>query len=311
MTDAPRSLFKHPVLLVVGALVVAASGCGSRTAPSASTTTTASKIAAPVTTTASGPPTTATTAAAAPGPHSKMLPEIVVPAGSWEYEHSSPGDETWYFTAPYEQTVGMLKAQLPIGQIFRGVPWCKGDVGQQISQFSTNWFWATNNEELWVLVTPPSNSPRPQGNIEFEWDAVTDGSGRQVCTAPLPDSFSAEPPPGPAPTTTNGSEPLPHSDKAEIDLPPGSWLMSNKPNPPMPPGETWSYDVSPSDMIAWLKARLPIGQPFHGSDWCPNTPQSEGFTAWEWIGNGQRFFAQVDNENGMVVFERGPTQSVC
>ena len=27
--------------------------------------------------------------------------------------------------------------------------------------------------------------------------------------------------------------------------------------------EEWFYDVSQSDMVAWLQQRLPVGQPFH------------------------------------------------
>jgi hypothetical protein len=137
---------------------------------------------------------------------------------------------------------------------------------------------------------------------------VTDGSGRQTCTAPLPDSFSAEPPPGPAATTTNGSEPLPHSDKAEIDMPPGSWQSPSNPEMVKTNSEIWNYVVSQSDMVAWLMQRLPVGQAFHGIAWC-NAPQIEGQTAWEWISNGQRFYVQITDS--LVEFQRGATDWPC
>jgi hypothetical protein len=85
----------------------------------------------------------------------------------------------------------MLKGQLPIGQTFRGVPWCKGDTGP-VSDVITAWSWATNTEDLTVFVTPPSQTPRPQGQIEFRWQAVPDGNGREGCTAPLPASVNPE-----------------------------------------------------------------------------------------------------------------------
>ena len=95
----------------------------------------------------------ASTAAAPvePGPRSKMLPEIALPAGATEAPHNSPGDETWFVTTPYDQTVAMLKAQLPIGQTFRGVPFCSGDTGP-VSLDINAWYWSTDTEELSVFA---------------------------------------------------------------------------------------------------------------------------------------------------------------
>jgi hypothetical protein len=283
--------------------LVASCGGGSSLSPSSSSSraiSTSASVPQAIQTSSLAPPPTAT-----PGPHSKMLPEISVPTGSFEYEHNTTDDETWYFTTPYDQTITMLKAQLPIDQTFRGVPYCKGNVGDAIS----GWNWSTNTEDLEVFVTPPSKNPRPQGQIEFRWQAVTDGNGRDGCTAPLPASVSAQPPPGPAPTNAPGSGPLPHSDEAEIDMPPGSWLAPSNPETVKTHSEIWNYDVSQSDMVAWLKQRLPVGQPFHGIPWC-GAPQIEGQTSWEWLSNGQRFYVQVTNY-GLVEFQRGPTDWPC
>jgi hypothetical protein len=252
-------------------------------------------------------PTSTSPPAVAPGPHSKMLPEITLPAGTTEAAHNTPGDETWFATTPFDQTVAMLKAQLPIGQTFRGVPWCKGD--GPVSPDINEWEWSTDTEALTVFAQRPGLIG-PQQDIEFRWEAVTDGSGREGCTAPLPASVSAEPPPGPAPTNPpSGSGPLPHSDEAEIDMPPGSWLSPSNPETVKTHSEMWNYDVSQSDMVAWLQQRLPVGQPFHGIAWC-SAPQIEGQTAWEWISNGQRFYVQVTNYN-LVEFQRGPTDWPC
>jgi hypothetical protein len=198
MTDAQRPWLKHPVSLIVGALVVAASGCGSGTAPSPSTVTvTASTTTPPATTTAStaAPP-------AAPGPQSKMLPEIALPAGSTEYGQNTPDDETWYPTTPYDQTVAALKPQLPIGQTFHGVPFCKGDVGAQITQ----WDWATDTEDLAIFVQA-AGLIGPKQEVEFRWQAIQGGGGREGCTAPLPATVSAEPPPSTSSTSTPAAEP--------------------------------------------------------------------------------------------------------
>jgi hypothetical protein len=170
------------------------------------------------------------------------------------------------------------------------------------------WTWATDTEDLSIFVTGPSIAVT-KNEIEFRWQPVTDGNGRQDCTAPLPDSYSAQPPPGPRSTSTNSSAPLPHSDKAEIDMPPGSWLMPSNPETVRTNSEEWSYDVSQSDMVAWLRQRLPVGQPFHGIAWC-DAPQIEGQTAWEWLSGGQRFYVQV-TDGGMVEFQRGSTDWPC
>ena len=138
-----------------------------------------------------------------------------------------------------------------------------------------------------------------------------DGNGREGCATSAPASASAEPPPGPAPTPGAGANtgPLPHSDKAEIDLPPGSRLLPSNPETVRTNSEHWSYDVSQSDMVAWLRQRLPVGQPFHGIAWC-DAPQIEGQTAWEWISNGQRFYVQV-TDYGLVEFQRGSAALPC
>jgi hypothetical protein len=110
-----------------------------------------------------------------------MLPEISVPAGSSEVPHNEPEDETWYFTTPYDQTAAMIKAQLPIGQPFRGVPFCKGDNDVKPGAEIVAWDWATDTEDLWISVTGPSLAINKNklGEIEFRWKPVTDGSGRQ------------------------------------------------------------------------------------------------------------------------------------
>jgi hypothetical protein len=242
-----------------------------------------------------------------------MLPEITVPAGSSEVPHNEADDETWYFTAPYDQAAAMIKAQLPIGRTFRGVPYCKGDNDLKPGAEIVAWDWSTDTEDLWISVTGPSLAINKNklGEILFRWQPVTDGSGRQQdCTAPLPDSYSPQPPPGPRSTSTNNSAPLPHSDKAEIDLPPGTWLAPSNPETVKTNSEIWYYDVSQADMVAWLTARLPIGQPFHASAFCADEPPIEGQTSWEWIGGGQRFYVQVTDYN-MVEFQRGSMAGGC
>ena len=62
-------------------------------------------------------------------------------------------------------------------------------------------------------------------------------------------------------------------------------------------------------MVAWLRQRLPVGQPFHGIAWC-GAPQIEGQTAWEWISNGERFYVQV-TDYSLLEFQRGSAALPC
>ena len=102
---------------------------------------------------------------------------------------------------------------------------------------------------------------------------------------------------------------LPHSSKAEIDLPRGSRLLPSNSVSVRTHSEHWSYRASQSDMVAWLRQRLPVGQPFRGIAWC-GAPQIDGQTAWEWISNGQRFYVQV-TDYGLVEFQRGSATLPC
>jgi hypothetical protein len=120
---------------------------------------------------------------------------------------------------------------------------------------------------------------------------------------PAPSSY-----PDPAGAVANTGS-LPHSDNAEIDLPPGSRLLPSNPVSARTHSEHWSYAVSQSDMVAWLRQRLPVGQPFHGIAWC-GAPQIDGQTAWEWISNGERFYVQVTDYN-LVEFQRGSAAFPC
>ena len=237
---------------------------------------------------------------------SKMLPEIALPAGATEDEHNTPNDETWWTTAPYEQTINMLEAQLPLGQTLEGVPFCKGDTGP-VSPVITAWSWATDTEDLTVSVSLPGSltTRGEQTEVRFRREALPDGNGRHDCTAPVPASVNPEPPPGPVSTNAPNAGPLPHSDTAEIDMPPGSFLMMPSNPQTEYTSEIWSYAVSQSDMVAWLTQRLPIGEPFHGVAWC----EEHDANTFEWIGGGQRFYAQV--ENGVVEFQRGFIDYEC
>ena len=157
-------------------------------------------------------------------------------------------------------------------------------------------------------------SPRsdwPSAGSRFQMGGSDRRQSPQSCPTPAPASASTEPPPAPAPTPSAGANtgPLPHSDKAEINLPPGSRLLPSNPEAVRTHSEHWSYDVSQSDMVAWLRQRLPVGQPFHGIAWC-DAPQIEGQTAWEWISNGERFYVQV-TDYGLVEFQRGSAALPC
>ena len=156
-----------------------------------------------------------------------MLPEISLPVGAHEAAHNTPSDETWFVTTPYDQTLAMLKAQLPFGQTFRGMPWCVGVDGLEFMR----WIWRTDTEALSVYLRAPGVSG-PDQVVIFARGAVKDGNGREGCATPALASASAEPPQGPAATPSAGANtaPFSHSDKAEVDLPQGSRLLPPIPN---------------------------------------------------------------------------------
>ena len=113
-------------LLAVAAAVLAIAAC-TRHIPSPPlrqttdepTTTHSAAPASPTTTPSTWP-------ALQPGPHSKMLPGITLPVGSVEGANNTPDDEFWDYTVPYDEAVNIMKAQLPIGQTFMGLPFCQG-----------------------------------------------------------------------------------------------------------------------------------------------------------------------------------------
>ncbi|PND54434.1 hypothetical protein CRM90_27940 [Mycobacterium sp. ENV421] len=205
----------------------------------------------------------------------------------------------------------MLNGQLAADKPFHGLPVCNIPNGK-LSDVITGFNWATDTDSISIFVTPPGSVTNKQKTteVEFRWEAIPDGNARTGCTAPMPASINPEPPPGPRPTDGNNAGPLPHSDKAEIDMPPGSWLSPSNPVMVKAQSEIWNYDVSQPDMVEWLKRRLPIGKSFHGIAWCTDqSPPPEGQVDWVWSSGGQWFHANVSD--GLVEFQRGPTSYGC
>lgn len=107
-------------------------------------------------------------------PHSKMLPEITLPSGSSEFNGNTPDDETWHYTVPYAQAVDIIKAQFPIGQSFRGLPFCRGsDESRNTSEPLwltplSMWEWSNGADDFTVFVVPPrGGSGAMENQIEF------------------------------------------------------------------------------------------------------------------------------------------------
>lgn len=138
-------------------------------------------------------PSTAVVTPAAVGPKSKMLPEIALPAGSTgSSELNELGGEEWWTDTPYDQSVLMIKAQLPLEQTLGGLPWCTGFTGNEVPGTITTWQWATDTEVLTTSVMSPTTGLTRDGKtaIEFRREAAPTGDGRRDCTAPLPATTS-------------------------------------------------------------------------------------------------------------------------
>ena len=138
-------------------------------------------------------PSTAVVTPVAAGPKSKMLPEIALPVGSTgSSELNELGGEEWWTDTPYEQSVLMIKAQLPLEQTLGGLPWCTGFTGNEVPGTITTWEWATDTEVLDIFVMSPTTGLTRDGKtaIEFRREATPKGDGRRDCTAPLPATTS-------------------------------------------------------------------------------------------------------------------------
>jgi hypothetical protein len=96
-----------------------------------------------------------------------------LPAGSWEFKDNTPDDETWYYTVSYAQAVDTIKAQLPIGQNFRGLPFCRGsDRSRDTSEPLwltplSMWEWSNGTDDFAVFVLPPRGGGKLDNQIEF------------------------------------------------------------------------------------------------------------------------------------------------
>jgi hypothetical protein len=114
-----------------------------------------------------------------------MLPGITLPVGSVQTANNTPDDETWYYTVPYDQAVDIMKAQLPIGQTFMGLPFCQGFDSSQ-SKVSptpvTVWEWSNGTDDFAVFVTPPRGNPPWGKMIEFRRGPWPGGEPSTVCT---------------------------------------------------------------------------------------------------------------------------------
>lgn len=106
-----------------------------------------------------------TGAAQAGGPQSALLP-ITLPAGSTS--KTSGYWEVWKTTTPHSYNVKMLRAQLPIGRPFLGIPWCRGAPLGTMQQ----WDWNSGAKTIVVAATD-------DGDVSIF--AGPDDSGRGDC----------------------------------------------------------------------------------------------------------------------------------
>lgn len=103
--------------------------------------------------------------------------------------------------------------------------------------------------------------------------------------------------------------PAPHSQLLpDVVLPPGS---TGGGDPKYPGIEVWTVPASwgsQADLIAYLRAELPLNKPYNGLPWCEDMSSSD-YTEWHW-GDSRDMF-EVNVTDMTVTFKRGPDSYGC
>ena len=185
--DVPP-LLKHPLLLVVGALAAAASGCGIST-PTAMTTS-ASTTAAPV---AAAPSAPVTTTASGAAPHSQILPELVLPAGSTSVESNDHTFEDWTVPASWgaqSKILDDIRSQLPLTKLYDGLPWCNESATAKTG--GPKWSWDDGQNYIDVKVQDQQvNIGR--GADSPTWGGCTSAAHSALANVDMPTGSQLEP----------------------------------------------------------------------------------------------------------------------
>jgi hypothetical protein len=123
----------------------------------------------------------------------------------------------------------------------------------------------------------------------------------QMTTAPP----AAAAPPAAVTTTAGGA--APHSQLLpDLALPPGSTSSGAKDGI-----EVWEVPASAgaqSDVVAYLRAELPLSKPYNGLPWCEDMSSGD-YTEWHW-GDSRDMF-EVNVTDMTVTFKRGPDMYGC
>jgi hypothetical protein len=110
-----------------------------------------------------------------------------------------------------------------------------------------------------------------------------------------------------APATTTANGPAPHSQLLpDLALPPGSTSSGATDGI-----EVWKVPASAgaqSDVVAYLRAELPLSKPYDGLPWCEDMSSGD-YTEWHW-GDSRDMF-EVNVTDMTVTFKRGPDMYGC
>ena len=89
-----------------------------------------------------------------PGPRSALL-NIALPADvvSSLGANPKPGVESWDFTGSYDDAVRLLTSELPLGQPYKGLPYCVNHASDAMKRQVTDFKWSDGTRAVQVSVT--------------------------------------------------------------------------------------------------------------------------------------------------------------
>jgi hypothetical protein len=89
-----------------------------------------------------------------PGPRSALL-NIALPADAVSSlgANPKPGIESWNFTSSYDDAVRLLASELPLGQPYKGLPYCVNRESDAMKNQVTGFKWSDGTRAVQVSVT--------------------------------------------------------------------------------------------------------------------------------------------------------------
>lgn len=84
------------------------------------------------------------------GPHSRLVPELSLPAGARPYTGKTPaqpGFEYWEVPGSHAELVAQMRSELPTFKPLNGMPWCG-----ELNDTMTSWAWGSADDTIGVSM---------------------------------------------------------------------------------------------------------------------------------------------------------------